>query len=88
MAAFLTGTFDLRIKMALAAREEIGQAALARLPARLNELARDPRLTILERQAILRATWDGSGGANPAVRAIVRDFAWRHLPPAKAATFR
>jgi hypothetical protein len=61
---------------------------LARLPARLNELGRDPRCTILERPAILRATWDGSGRANPAVRAIVRDFAWRHLPPANAATFR
>jgi hypothetical protein len=87
-AAFLTGTFDLRIKMALAAHEEVRQAALARLPARLNELWRDPKLTVLERQTILLKTWDSLGSGNAAAREIVRDFARRHLPPAKAAAFR
>jgi len=86
-AAFLAGTFDLRIKMALAAREELRQAALARLPARLNELWTDPGLKLLERQTILRATWDGLGGGNAAAREIVRDFARHHLPSAKAAAF-
>ena len=74
--------------MALEAREELRQAALARLPARLNELWRDPRLTALERQTILLATWDTLGSGNAAAREIVRDFARRHLPPAKAAAFR
>ena len=87
-SAFLTGTFDLRMKMALAAREEVRQAALARLPARLNELWRDPRLTVLERQTILLATWESLGSGNAAARGIVRDFAQRHLPPAKLAAFR
>jgi len=87
-AAFLTGTFDLRMKMVLASREELRQAALARLPARLNELWRDPRLTLRERQTILLATWKTLGNENAAARAIVGDFARRHLPPAKAAAFR
>jgi hypothetical protein len=87
-AAFLTGTFDIRLKMALAARDEIRRGALARLPTRLNELWRDPRLTALERQTILLATWNTLGSENADARDIVGDFARRHLPPAKAAAFR
>ena len=87
-AAFLTGTFDVRLKMALAARDEIRRAALARLPARLNELWKDPRLTALERQTILLATWNTLGAENADARAIVADFARRHLPPTQAAAFR
>jgi hypothetical protein len=87
-AAFLTGTFDLRLKLALAAREEVRQAALARLPERLNELWRDPRLTGRERQTILLRIWDTLGSENVRAREIVGDFARHHLPPAKAAAFR
>ena len=87
-AAFLTGTFDLRMKMALAAKDDLRRAALARLPARLDELWSDPGLTASQRRKILQATWDGLGRDDAAARAIVRDFARRHLPPSRAAAFR
>jgi hypothetical protein len=89
-AAFLTGTFDLRMKMAFDVRSNVRRAALAELPNRLNELWRDPRLTASERRHLLRAIWDeiGNGPNNARARAVVRDFARRHLPPKDAATFR
>jgi hypothetical protein len=87
-AAFLTGTFELRMKMALEARRELRQAALDELPARLAELWSDQRLTVSERRQLLLAMWDNFGsGQDNAARAIVRDFAKRHLPRAKAAAF-
>jgi hypothetical protein len=87
-AAFLTATFELRMKLALEARHELRQAALDELPARLAELWSDPRLTIAERQQLLLATWTTLGGEqDSAARAIVRDFARRHLPRSKAAAF-
>ena len=89
-AAFLTGTFDLRMKMAFDARSNVRGAALADLPNRLNELWRDPRLTLSERRHLLRAIWDeiDNGSHNARARAVVRAFARRHLPPKEAATFR
>jgi len=89
-AAFLTGTFDLRMKMALDARRGLRRAALAELPARLDELWRDDRLTAAERRHLLHAIRDelGNGTNNSEARAIVRDFARRHLPLKEAATFR
>jgi hypothetical protein len=89
-AAFLTGTFDLRMKMALESRRELRQAALADLPARLDELWADPRLTPSERRQLLRAMRDGiaSGPGGAPARAVLRDFARRHLPAKEAATYR
>jgi hypothetical protein len=87
-AAFLTATFELRMKMALEARHELRQAAQGELPARLAELWSDPRLTVAERQQLLLAMWTSLGGEQDgAARAIVRDFARHHLPRAKAAAF-
>jgi hypothetical protein len=89
-AAFLTGTFDLRMKLAFDARSDVRRAALADLPDRLNELWRDRRLTLSERRHLLRAIWDemDNGPNNARARVAVRDFARRHLPPKEAATFR
>jgi hypothetical protein len=89
-AAFLTGTFDLRMKMALDARSGLRRAALADLPARLDELWRDDRLTVAERRHLLHTIRDelGNGPNSSEARAIVRDFARRHLPPKEAASFR
>ena len=89
-AAFLTGTFDLRMKMALDARSGLRRAALADLPARLDELWRDKRLTAAERRHLLHTIRDelGEGPNNAEARAVVRDFARRHLSPKEAATFR
>jgi hypothetical protein len=86
-AAFLSGTFDLRMNMALAAKDNLRRAALARLHARLDELWSDPGLTASQRRKILQATWEGLGRDDDAARAIVRDFARRHLSPARAAAF-
>jgi len=87
-AAFLTATFELRMKMALEARRELRQAVQGELPARLAELWSDPRLTVAERQQLLLAMWTTlDGEQDAAARAIVRDFARRHLPRAKAAAF-
>jgi hypothetical protein len=89
-AAFLTGTFDLRMKMALESHTDVRRAALAQLPERLNELWRDPRLTASERRYLLRALRDemGNGPNSAGARAVLRDFARRHLPPKEAAAFR
>jgi hypothetical protein len=89
-AAFLTGTFDLRMKMAFDARSTLHRTALAELPSRLNGLWSDPRLTSAERRHLLHAMWDelGTDPNNARARVVVRDFARRHLPPKDFATFR
>ena len=89
-AAFLTGTFDLRMKMAFDARSDLRRAALSELPTRLNGMWSDPRLTAAERRHLLHAIWDelGPGPSNARARTVVRDFARRHLPPKEAAAFR
>jgi hypothetical protein len=75
---------------ALDARRGLRRAALAELPARLDELWRDDRLTAAERRHLLHAIRDelGNGTNNSEARAIVRDFARGHLPLKEAATFR
>jgi hypothetical protein len=90
-ASFLAGTFDVRMKLAMEARTELRRAAVANLPTQLDELWRDPQLTPSERERLLRATWDGLAADTPngaAGRAIVRDFARRHLSAKKAAAYR
>jgi hypothetical protein len=89
-AAFLTGTFDFRMKMALEDRRELRQAALGDLPARLDQLWSDPRLTSSERRHLLHAMRNdlGNDPNNAGARAVLRDFARRHLPAKEAATFR
>ncbi len=74
-------TIELRMRMALAARRELREAALADLPRRLDELWADPRLTRSERRQLLREIREQSGdGPNgDAARAIVSNFERHHL---------
>jgi hypothetical protein len=80
-AAFLSETFELRMKMALEARRELRDAALADLPRRLDEMWADPRLTRSERRQLLRTMRDQivEGPNGDAARAIVRNFERHHL---------
>jgi hypothetical protein len=80
-AAFMAETLELRMKMALAARRELREAALADLPRRLDALWADPRLTRSERRQLLREirAQSGDGPKGDAARAIVSDFERRHL---------
>ena len=89
-ADFLSSTFDLRMKLALEARHELREAALRELPARLDALWADPRLTPAERVYLLRALRDdvGERSDGAAARAVLRDFAKRHLSKPEAAAYR
>jgi hypothetical protein len=80
-AAFLSETFELRMKMAFTARRELREAALADLPRRLDELWADPRLTRAERRHLLREmrAQSGDGPNGDAARAIVTNFERHHL---------
>jgi len=81
-ARFLSSTFEMRIKMALAARKADLKASLASLPARLEELWADDRYTPRERRRILYELWwetdttvEGARAAH-AIEAFIR----RRLP--------
>ena len=81
-ARFLSGTFEFRIQMAMAARRADMKSALDRLPERLDELWGDERYTPRERRRILYELWyetDSTPEGERAARAIDA-FIRRRLP--------
>jgi hypothetical protein len=88
-AAFLAATFDLRAKMAAHAQRALVREALAELPARLEQIWQDPRLSPAERRHLLLATWGDldRGPEGDAARSVIRGFARSHLPSEEAAVF-
>jgi hypothetical protein len=56
-ARFLSSTFELRIRMAIAARKTDMKSALEHLPERLDELWGDQRYTARERRRVLYELW-------------------------------
>jgi hypothetical protein len=81
-ARFLSSTFELRIRMAIAARKEDMRSALEHLPERLEELWSDERYTQRERRRILYELWyetDQTPAGERAARTIDA-FIRRRLP--------
>jgi hypothetical protein len=88
--AFLAATFDLRTNLALESRRHATRMALDDLPARLDNIWRDPRLTPAERLHVLQALWSelGEGPDADAARATIQRFAREHLTASEAAGFQ
>jgi hypothetical protein len=81
-ARFLSATFELRIKMAIAARKEDLKSSLELLPERLDALLDDERYTARERRRILYELWcetDQTLDGERAARTI-EAFIRRRLP--------
>jgi hypothetical protein len=81
-ARFLSSTFEMRIKMAIAARKADLKASLESLPQRLEELLGDDRYTPRERRRILYELWYEADDTPEGVRAarLLEDFVRRRLP--------
>jgi hypothetical protein len=81
-AKFLSATFEFRIKMALAARQEDMAHALAQLPDFLDRLWRDERYTLRERRRILFELWSETDATPEGARAAhaIESFIRQRLP--------
>jgi hypothetical protein len=86
-AAFLKETEGMRKKMAQAALKERIQASLARLPAQLDEIWRDPSRPVAERKHLLYETWKDAalseadvGDSAREASVIVENYVRRYLP--------
>jgi len=89
-AAFLAGTFDVRMKMAAQQHRTNVRAAFDDLSRELVTVWGDTRFSVAERSHIIYLMWlDASADDADALRArrIIQDFAHRNLPPAEAARF-
>jgi hypothetical protein len=89
-AAFLAGTFDVRMKMAAQQHRANVRAALDDLSRELREVWGDTRYSVVERSNIIYLMWQDTSADDPdALRArrMIEDFAHRNLPPAEAARF-
>ncbi len=89
-AAFLAGTFDMRMKMAAQQHRANVRAALDDLSRELATVWSDTRFSVAERSHIIYLMWQDTSADDPdALRArrIIQDFAHRNLPPAEAARF-
>jgi hypothetical protein len=89
-AAFLAGTFDVRMKMAAQQHRANVRAALDDLSRDLRAVWADTRYSVAERSNIIYLMWQDTSADDPdALRArqMIVDFAHRHLPPAEAARF-
>ncbi len=89
-AAFLTGTFDVRMKMASQQHRANVRAALDDLSRELLQIWGDTRYSVAERSNIIYLMWQDTSGDDPdalSARQIIEDFAHRNLPPAEAARF-
>jgi hypothetical protein len=89
-AAFLAGTFDVRMRMAVQQHHTDVRAALDDLSRELAKVWGDTRFSVAERSRIIYLMWlDTSADDADAVRArrMIQDFAHRYLPPAEAARF-
>ncbi len=89
-AAFLAGTFDVRMKMAAQQHRANVSTALDDLSRELAAIWADARFSPAERGHIIYLLWlDTSESDADGLRArrIIQDFARRNLPPAQAARF-
>jgi hypothetical protein len=89
-AAFLTGTFDVRMRMAAQQHHANVSAAFDDLSRELVKVWGDKRFSIAERSHIIYLMWlDTSADDADALRArrMIQDFVHRNLPPTEAARF-
>jgi hypothetical protein len=89
-ARFLAATFELRVRLAADSQREILRAALAELPARLEALWRDERLTRRERRHVLFLLWaetDARPEAGGRARSAIERFVRTRLGPGTADAF-
>ena len=89
-AAFLAGTFDVRMKMAAASHRENMSAALDGLARELEAIWNDTRFSPAERIHIVYLLWQDTSASDAdglRARRVIHEFARRNLPPAEAARF-
>jgi hypothetical protein len=89
-AAFLAGTFDVRMKMAAQHHRESMSAALDGLSRELEAIWNDARFSPAERSRIVYLLWQDTSPSDPdglRARRVIQKFARRNLPPAEAAWF-
>ncbi len=89
-AAFLAGTFDVRMKMAATSHRENMNAALDGLARELDAIWNDTRFSPAERSHIVYLLWQDTSATDPdgmRARRMIQQFARRNLPPAEAARF-
>lgn len=89
-AAFLAGTFDMRMQMAAQQHRANVRAAMTDLSRELTEIWNDPRYSVAERTGLIYLLWQDTSGNDPdarQARRMVEDFVHRNLPPAEAARF-
>jgi len=89
-AAFLTGTFDMRMKMAAQQHRANVRAALDDLSRDLQKVWGDTRYSVAERSNIIYLMWQDTSADDPdarRARQMIEDFARRNMPPAAAARF-
>lgn len=89
-AAFLTGTFDARMKMAAQYHRDSMNAALNDLSRELEAIWNDTRFSPAERSHIVYLLWQDTSASDPdglRARRVIQEFARRNLPPAEAAWF-
>lgn len=89
-AAFLSGTFDFRMKLAAKQHRAAVSTAIAQLSAELTAVWNDQRFSPAERVRIIYLLWQETSVNDPdgrRARQVIRDFARQNLPPAEAARF-